>query len=571
MTGEDEIRRAAAAAEPVEPERLAAAPDDDCPVVCLGHRDGVYHYLSPSGEHRQLRDRDHTRNGLMSLFDGDRAWFFAAAGDRESHKWSLEKVAATLMHRCAAAGLWRNDTAFRGIGVWKDRDEGLIVHCGDRLWMDGGWEKAGLRTESAVYAAQPPIERPNIAEPATADDGMRLLSIFRRWRYRNPESGPQLLLGFTGQGGLGGAVPWQAHVAIEAERGSGKTWLLHRLMKGVLGDQAEYSKSYSEAGLRAALSSKARAVLLDEAEEDAKGESSFLGPVIELLRRMSEGEGATVLRGAPGGEERRTTVTGSICMGSILGAPLLPQDRSRITTIDLVPLILPAEPEEAERISAEMEAELEWVKSMSARFRARCVLGFERYLACFKAYRAAFIGAGCDWRQADQFGSLMAGRDLFIADRPLTIEEASSAIRSVLPLVADALEVDRGESTAMLCLGRLDHVGGEELAVRRAAHHRPAHHRGAREPQGRPSAPRRLRAPPRPCRRSIAGAAGRQQPRGARAHLPCHALVGRALGQGAAQAPGCDQARQAGALRRLALALHPHPGRAPAGQGGPAR
>lgn len=453
MTGEDGIRRAAAAAEPVEPERLQ--PDDGCPIVCLGHRDGVYHYLSPSGEHRQLRDRDHTRNGLMSLFDGDRDWFFDLAGDGESNKWSLEKVAATLMRRCAAAGLWRNDTAFRGIGVWKDKDEGLIVHCGDRLWIDGDWQRAGLRTESAVYAAQPPIARPDFREPATLDDGARLLSIFRRWRFRRPESGPHLALGYVGQGGLGGAVPWQAHIAIEAERGAGKTRLMHGLMKGVLGDQAEYMKSYSEAGLRASLSSKARAVLLDEAEEDAKGESSFLGPVIELLRRMSEGEGATIIRGAPGGEERRTIVTGSICMGSILGAPLLPQDRSRITTIDLQPLLLPASSEEAQAIAAELAADLEWVRDMSPRFRARLILRYDQYLGCFGSYRAALIGAGCDWRQAEQFASLMAGRDLFLADAALTIDEASQAIGGLMPMIDDAVEIDRGEGTGMLCLGRI--------------------------------------------------------------------------------------------------------------------
>ncbi len=39
--------------------------DEDCPVTAIGHNDGVYYYVRPNGELRQLTADRHTRNNIF--------------------------------------------------------------------------------------------------------------------------------------------------------------------------------------------------------------------------------------------------------------------------------------------------------------------------------------------------------------------------------------------------------------------------------------------------------------------------------------------------------------------------
>jgi hypothetical protein len=83
---------------------------DDCPVVALGHRGGVYYFLTSAGEIRQMKPRDMMRGRLLALFDGDLEWLVAHFGeiDRKGQKtgrFAVMAAACHLMRRCAAVGL----------------------------------------------------------------------------------------------------------------------------------------------------------------------------------------------------------------------------------------------------------------------------------------------------------------------------------------------------------------------------------------------------------------------------------------------------------------------------------
>src|SRR6185312_3404744 len=141
-----------------------------CPVVPLGHLKGVYYFLSPSGEIRELKPRDMTALGLLSLFDGNGAWLhehFAKLDrkDRKTGEIEVNAAAAAMIRRCVAVGLYRPDMPKRSIGVWRDEAlAGIAAHCGDELfYFQNGKRRrraAGVHMGHAIYIGAPPIEPP---------------------------------------------------------------------------------------------------------------------------------------------------------------------------------------------------------------------------------------------------------------------------------------------------------------------------------------------------------------------------------------------------------------------------
>ena len=135
--GEHAIRQSLARAR--EPE---SDPLKESPVVALGQRNGQYYFIAASGELRVLGARDMTAPGhLLSLFDGDRQWLANAFPRKNSEgettgDFVTKTAAAALMRRCAAAGLWNEDTPVRGVGVWAAGAD-VVAHVGDALIVQG--------------------------------------------------------------------------------------------------------------------------------------------------------------------------------------------------------------------------------------------------------------------------------------------------------------------------------------------------------------------------------------------------------------------------------------------------
>jgi hypothetical protein len=119
MSGEDEIRKTLAEAQPAEDV-------DDCPVVALGQWEGSYFFFALSRQIREMTVKDMTDTGLVSLFNGDPSWLLAHYGKRDKDGKPTGDIAAkaaayAMMRRCAAVGLYRRDTpkvlwTFRTIG-----------------------------------------------------------------------------------------------------------------------------------------------------------------------------------------------------------------------------------------------------------------------------------------------------------------------------------------------------------------------------------------------------------------------------------------------------------------------
>jgi hypothetical protein len=457
MTGDDDEfgaveparGRRRRAAPPAPPETGGSAADAvPCPFQALGQRDGVYYLTSASGELRVLGVRDLTPNGILSLCDGDAGWLVQAypkIGDhgRPTGEWAPRAAAAGIMRACAAAGLWSSEIAVRGVGVWP-HGTGVLVHAGDAIW-DGaeGWRRAGVRLGDVVYPAAPRIVRPADV-PAGEAEARALWEHLRLWPVKTP-GGRLLLYGWIMIGLLGAAPRWRPHVLISAGRGSGKTTLAS-LASAVHGPQGLYTNNFSEAGLRQAPSGQGRAIVLDEAE----GAEPQVEQAIRFIRQLSDAGGAQMLRGSGDGTAKRSEAAAPVCLVAINAPALLPQDRSRITEIELGQL-----PEGDTDGAARAEAAIAWARRHSPALRARAVGGWGRFREALGLVRSLLIGRGADGRQADQLGALVAAGAMMWSDAALDGDSAELLVERVLPLLATMRAEDEEESDARQCLQHL--------------------------------------------------------------------------------------------------------------------
>ena len=457
------------AAEP--PDNLARYLErkKSCPLIALGHSDGRYYFLTPQGELRGAEARDMTERGLGSLAGGDAGWFikqFPRFGPSGLAGFEATKSALWLMRECARAGLWDANTPVRGPGVWRAGagvSDGLLVHCGDAVIDRGRERPAGLVAGGAVYPARPPIGRP-ADRAAGAGEAAALIEAVGLWNWRD-QAGPDLVTGFIGASLLGGAARWRAHLYVLARFGSGKSWLAE-LVGAALGAMAHAtSNNFTEAGLRQALTSQARTLLLDEAEGDDSGHR--LKAVIELIRHMSGGRGARVMRGTAGGQAQTFTITGSAYLSSVLPGILKPQDRSRITLVELAPL---HDGPEAAGAADRAQAAIAAMAALAPGLWRRAIDGWVRFNETFEAYRTALMDDGSAAREADQLATLLAGRDLLLRDEVPAHDEIRRALARIAGVLAEARDEaadDEGEA----CLNHLYSSGsgtlrhGRELTV----------------------------------------------------------------------------------------------------------
>lgn len=452
----DGILRAVFNAEPIPPLE-----EPKCPVVPLGHRQGIYYFLSPSGELRALGFRELTTNGIASLFDGDITWLeeqfphFEGKGKRRrADGFDVSATAQALMVMSRREGLFDLSMPVRGPGVWRCAQSELIIHCGDQLirvhgaaQKNGETESAGQKIGQIIYAAAPRVVPPDFLNPASRSEAASVLERLRAWDYEGTQLGPDIVIGWCGLAHLAGAPDWRVHFMLKGPRGSGKSSLTE-YVSALLGAGAHPSfNDFSEAGLRQALTGEARAIILDESESEERG-ASRVAAVIALIRRMSSGDGARSIRGTAGHAAHGFSVTGCAWLSAILQPPLKPQDRSRIVEVYLAPL--PKGPETA-RQSDLVRVWTDEARTLSPRLRARALLGWPRFRETLALYRDAFLRAGLDVRGSDKISALLAGRDLLLQDTPPDSDSIEEDVRRFRPLVA-AMADDAQDGEGEECL-----------------------------------------------------------------------------------------------------------------------
>lgn len=391
---------------------------DDCPVIPLGmSADGkLFFYLDPGGRLQVMAQRDHSRLGILGLFNERHSVLkdywprLKKITDKQTGEvewsvegWRPELAAEELFGACGRKGTINPAERVRGPGAWKGREDELILHCGDRILCGGAILKPG-DIAGYIYPANAPIPQPSEAFAPGGPSGPAawVLSLFRCWQWRRPDVDAHLLLGMLGAAKIGGALPWRPVAWITGEFGAGKSTLM-TFFAGLCGEGGLHKTAEtSAAGIWQTTRQSTLPIVIDEAEPDT--DPRKMSAVLRLARIASSGD--VVFRGGDNHNPVKFVIQCCFLFGSILVPPLTPQDRSRIAVLEMDELTGGKPP----------EATPAKLKAAGEALTRRMVDGWPRLATVFDAYRGALIEHGHTTRSADQFGVLLACAHLLLHD-----------------------------------------------------------------------------------------------------------------------------------------------------------
>lgn len=439
-------------------------PEGTCPLVCLGHADGEFHFLDVVGQRRVLKSRALVSRGdLVSLFLGDTAWLFTwfpskvmvkkrdAEGnetiEEEVRGFSVSKAGERLMAMCREAGLYGDHVALRGPGVWADDDGAPIVHAGDVVMIGGAWRRTGFRSGNQVWTSAPPRARPGAeweGEPlpmaergfsSGADEGRELQrAIGELWSFRL--AGSEIVcLGLMGVGYYGTAARWRPNGYLIGGTGSGKSMLLQLLRACV--PAAEFSTDTTKAGIEAAINGKPTPVYIDEAG-DRQGHGAQM--LLDVVLSASGGDGTRGLRGSADGGGRAFQAACSVIMAAVSPPQMGPQHRDRFTVVHLV------KPGAGADNRAGMEALTRRAASVAPLLWGRAIAGWARWDAARLAFRDALARKQCAPRELDQMGTILAVWWVLTEDGVPDAARADDGVAAVVEFIrgADDVAADDG-------------------------------------------------------------------------------------------------------------------------------
>lgn len=440
---------------------------ENCPVTPLGTSGGIYFYLDELRQIRELKPKEHEKKNLESLFGRrsdlcEKLWPRYAAksgpdGEPIINGWKPEEAGRQLMAACADRGIWRAQGRVRGAGAHRGDYGELILHCGDKIFLDLAYREPGLIGDYVYPAAE---RTPRFsAAPAASADGERLMALLSTWRWARHGNGdsdygvdPMLLLGWIGAAMVCGALEWRPAAWLTGGRGTGKSYL-QKLVKMLFGRRGLLqAQNATEAYLRQLIGLSTLPIALDELE--AQADNRKVQAIIELARIASSG--GTIGRGGQDHNPHDFTANSAFLFSSILTPPLAPQDRSRMAMLEL---------EEFEEGDKAPVLDPEEMAALGLAIRRRMVDGWDRLPETIEGYKKWLAAYGHDARMQDQFGTLLACADLCLFDH-LSPDEYLQRWAERLDarhLAEKAEDESEGELAARhIATSQLQAVGGAE-------------------------------------------------------------------------------------------------------------
>ncbi|MBX9707910.1 MAG: hypothetical protein K2X61_08270 [Caulobacteraceae bacterium] len=431
---------------------------DECPVIPLGFYDRMVVLALPEGE---LREEPAYRIGSMmktDLFVGKRGRIFLSLFKNRKNEFQREKAAAWLVEKCRDAGRWDENRARRGYGVWPSA-EGPVVHAGDAIgrwpFRKGDWRSVAdaLREtrDGPIWLLRPPHPRPG--KPASVEVGRELKTKLGMWSFAPLGDGgmteADVVVGWQGCALLGGVPAFRPHLSVSGGAGTGKTTLSRLMQAAGSANAGELLDTFTEAGIRNSLSGEARALYMDEAEPSPDGQ----GPVekaMEILRRMSTGEGSSGRKGDTGGRTVTTTAVGAAYLASIFPVAIGDAMATRMVEVRLRPL-----GKAKGGADDALKAAIDWAREISPDLLARAVRDVGRYRNDVSMMKTALGETGRLPRTADLIAALAAGRRLLLEDQALTLETAREELQLWAALISGREETSAAQNPGQACLSRI--------------------------------------------------------------------------------------------------------------------
>ncbi|WP_086644246.1 ATP-binding protein [Acetobacter sp. DsW_063] len=444
-----------------------------CPVYSIGHLDGVFYFLDTVGQPRALKAAQLTRRpDLLGLFGGSTFWLKDkfpktakvkekdAAGDEVTKEivvdFNINRSAEFLQRECFKAGLYGDHIKIRKPGIWPAPDGMPIVHCGDRVLIGSRLEHPGTRIGNQIWAGSPAQPRPG--QPCDAMIARLLLSqIDELFNFRIPGSGI-IVMGMLACAYYGAAIPWRPAGFLTGPAGSGKSSLLKVLSEAIPLKFA--TNDASKAGIEQTVDGRAIPMIIDEASD--RIDQRMARALLDLVLSATSGDGTQGARGGSDGVARKISVSGSIIMASIRPPDMEAQHFGRFTIVEMMAAAKGADHTAQHRELAE------WAREHGPALWGRALSGWERYREARLILRAAVSRAGCQPREMDQMGSLLAGWWTMLNDHMPTEAEADNAVRGIEGYIRGAEEVQQVSGTQQM----IDHWLSQVVQMQRSTERR---------------------------------------------------------------------------------------------------
>lgn len=406
-------------AETQEPDDMPPVPQDyDAPPSAvtvesepfrvLGWDRGEAYYLPrDSKQIISITAAAHTRLNLLSiapLYHWMREFEAQKRSGPDAVDWTL--AADAMMRRAKKAGIFDRDVV-RGLGAWWD-DGRCAVHLGNRVILDG--QSYGVDEVPSKYIyEQARTARIGTSGPASNSEAYGLIKICEALRWESPVYG-KLCAGWIFLAPICGALDWRPHIWITGEPGSGKTTIVHDVIKRALARNiVMFLGDTTEAGVRQTLGCDALPVLFDEFESERKKSASRVEDVMSLITQASSETEGVLAKGGAGGKATTFRIRSMFCFSSVAVSIKQAAARSRITVLSVKTAEQPSREGIAQynRLMADIIRTMtpEFIDAMQA--RAVSLIPVIRKNAITFAEAAAMVAK--TRRFGDQVGTLLAG------------------------------------------------------------------------------------------------------------------------------------------------------------------
>lgn len=223
--------------------------------------------------------------------------------------------------------------AEKGLGVHMVGSK-IIVHLGDGLVIDGHEESLGAIDDHFFTRDHRLSFTRNCADSEQLIEWTRAV---QEYRFEQPSDGV-LFIGWLVCAMIGGALDYRPHAWVRGKAGSGKTWLVDKVVQPLMaGGWGDLLSAKMTGAALARLCQNTLPIVIDEAESTARREG-IMNDLFEIMRTASasgDGTGYMIKAGAGARDVIRTQPRCCFMLLSISLAALKDSERSRISSIKL--------------------------------------------------------------------------------------------------------------------------------------------------------------------------------------------------------------------------------------------
>lgn len=379
----------------------------------LGYNEGHYYYFP----HRlkqivSLTAAGHTMQNLLQLDELD-AWerpYRSSDGKLTQRHQGIALLAANQMMILAKQrGIFVEESSVRGCGAWIDEGR-IILHCGDRIYCEGRLVEFDDIESEYTYVAAKKLMRP-ARTPLDNYEARRLRTICEAVTWENKLSGT-LLSGWLVIAPICAALTYRPHIYLTGEAESGKSTVMDRIVKPVLGKIAVcVDGGTTEPAVRDLMAYDGRPLVYDEAEPSAS-----MGEVILLARKATTG--AVVKKFGQKSFKARFCA----CFSAINPPVNKTADESRISFMHIKKNRRPTAMQEFEDLIALIEETI--TDDFAERMIARTLENMENLIANIRTFQRAVRQTVRGARASQQIGTMLAGTYLLGSTSKISDEAA---------------------------------------------------------------------------------------------------------------------------------------------------